>query len=1192
MVDDYKPPSALNIVFDFDDDIYIAPNSLNVVFVFDQESQTKDTYVQGIGIAGFHSGQHTIYGATKSITPIGFYSMFMGVPDTRRKLEFINLQGIQGGAFGRPNIINKNKLIFVNSFNASLYGQSLIYNLQQYILVRSINSFDYGNAYLQGGVKNLNIVGFNSERLGSAKIHRNEQYINLKDSSFGIAPPNLPYPSLSPRILYPTGILSTAFGNALVQRNPSPKGFINDKYGNAWVSHNPRYLNPIKIEAFQAGYPKVFDPTQRINHTGSPHISSGIFGDIAINNHRRIVLALGRDQSQYGDWSVVNSNLIKFSVRSIDSNAFGTLNNIRNKTPSIIPQSINNNVFGTTLISDRIRRITNSGIASLESQRFGKHTLTKTPEIKLDSISSQIFGDTWVSNKNRNITTFGLNALRFDDSTIVWFKQRHVSATGINSPDTSTPIIEHGLRTIFTNSELFNVFGLATVWFKVRSIQAPSIFKNFETNHFVGGSQYIQPQSFLASHFGNRIIPEIQVIYAQGFSSQNISEQHQIELHTRWVRTSGFSSFGQQALDRYGTARLWNKRQYIKHSYASDDGLNSGEFGHWSAIANKNRNIIVIGLNATKFGYHKLENNARLLRSNSFDASAFGKAMIADRVRQVYQDGMEAPYMSGWSRIFNTAHQIQVSGSQHELYGRPSVFKTRREYRWIGAFESMQFGQAMVAFRIRKINIENRYGINPPSIALPNVALLRRYIEPVGLVRDLYGNVSLHIKWNIITPRWTHREAFGGSLVRNLTPELKQHGVNSEEFGKPTLRLQWDRYLIEGFSNEIFGRANISFRNRKITSTGFNWSNFGRATVIKTGAPPYSLQTITLDWSGIGDRPTEYSGDGIKPPSIQVAYPSLKTNVIFTSGFSSDRFGFHKTQSNGILVYPGIQNFIVGNHVVTLKHRVIKVPTLGDLAEIINTNPRLSPYTIKQIESDNERVEFGRTHISLRHQKLYMLAYDELTVGSHKIELAKRYINVKGYSSFRNGWHLLFNNTPQQLIQFDSSDASLFGEALLTSPYYGPQTIHHQNSEFSLFGQNKIDFYNRAIRVSGFDAALLGSKVNSDTPYKPQGLWVGEPMPTLPNGFNAELFGKTWISLKVRDVSAKGFDAFVSEMDISNFKNRMKVILIKKPIIKESQEIKPQSFDASSYGVPNIRLAVHYIRPDGNSDQYRKGAPQ
>lgn len=120
----------------------------------------------------------------------------------------------------------------------------------------------------------------------------------------------------------------------------------------------------------------------------------------------------------------------------------------------------------------------------------------------------------------------------------------------------------------------------------------------------------------------------------------------------------------------------------------------------------------------------------------------------------------------------------------------------------------------------------------------------------------------------------------------------------------------------------------------------------------------------------------------------------------------------------------------------------------------------------------------------------------------------------------------------------------------------------------------------------------MGAGRSGDTPYKPQGLWVGEPKPTIPKGFNAEVFGSTTISLRVRDVTVDGFDSFISEMDISNFKGRMKVTLVKKPVVIEPKEIMLEAFGLTTYGIPNIRLKTHYIRPDGNSDQYRKGGPK
>jgi hypothetical protein len=42
-------------------------------------------------------------------------------------------------------------------------------------------------------------------------------------------------------------------------------------------------------------------------------------------------------------------------------------------------------------------------------------------------------------------------------------------------------------------------------------------------------------------------------------------------------------------------------------------------------------------------------------------------------------------------------------------------------------------------------------------------------------------------------------------------------------------------------------------------------------------------------------------------------------------------------------------------------------------------------------------------------------------------------------------------------------------------------------------------------------------------------------------------------------------------------------------IPKPVKYLSPVGFDAFSQGVPNIKPAVHYIRPDGNADQFRKG---
>mgnify|MGYP003618726075 CR=1 FL=1 len=98
-------------------------------------------------------------------------------------------------------------------------------------------------------------------------------------------------------------------------------------------------------------------------------------------------------------------------------------------------------------------------------------------------------------------------------------------------------------------------------------------------------------------------------------------------------------------------------------------------------------------------------------------------------------------------------------------------------------------------------------------------------------------------------------------------------------------------------------------------------------------------------------------------------------------------------------------------------------------------------------------------------------------------------------------------------------------------------------------------------------------------------------MPTIPNGFSAEVFGKTWISHRVRELTVEGFDAFLCEYDYQAFAQRMRVrrgTATGRPV----QIGKPQGWRSSTVGTPGIRNHVHYIRPDGNADQYRKGVPQ
>ena len=1149
---------------------------------FGQTVLKYDQFLKPGGLNQSTIGEATLYNTTQDASVSGF-----------------NAQG-----FGTAAIVNKSRQIFPGSFVSQQFGSAKIYNLRQYVKYNGLDSAKFGTPFLIGGVKYVSVIGLNALAMTAPKVINTtaNQFIQIA----GMQPPALPWPKVSPRFIAPQGILSFASGNPIVQRNPSPKGFSNDFYGTAWISHSPRFIAPGEVEGFVSGYPKAYDPTQKVLFAGQ--ISGGIFGDIAIRNTRRLISPIGIDQSSLSDWTSLYSNLINIQLSGFDSLATGSVA-IRNKTPSLIPGGLDTAAFGSHLIAERVRRLNVRGFGYQEQERFGRHQFSKSPELNPKAFDSMLIGAAVISNKRRYIFTVGRDNLAFGDAR-TWFRYRNLKPNGADQARYGAATITHGNRSLLHKGLDYAALGSPQIWFRVRYLVPANIYREFESNHQIGGTQHLAPAGFVATQFGSRIIPERQSLYPLGLSGQEFGLA-QVELFKRWIRPLGFISFGSQASDRYGTAKVWNSRQYVYQVFDPNDGLNPGGFGYWTTINNRNRVIRVQSFDAQRFGYAHPENKARPILPLGQDQSLFGRNMIADRIRQVRPESIEAPHISTWANLRNKAAVIKAAAARHDAWGNATVVNNRREYRWVGAFDSFRSGTPMVAFKVRNLNIESRYSINPPYIPLPKFDLHTRYIEPIGFDLMRFGGPSLFIKWNIITPRWTLRHYFGDPAVRNVTPELRQRGNVTEEFGFPSLRRDRESYFIDGFKSDLFGRHSIGYLDRSITISGIDTMRVGLTKVTKTGAPPYSLQTITLDWVSKNDndvQPDTYTADGIAPPERQVPGPLFKGNVIFPEGFSATRYGEHHAQSNGIILDSGIFDLYFGNSSVVLRNRTIKIPSLGDQSSVKGM-PRLSPHTIYAVmEAPSQAVDnhpvhgerhyvksfevFGSPIITNKHRFARPNGFNGLTTGQPNIDLRLRYINVSSINAFRMGWHQLLDGSPQTIIQFNEKPMTSFGGAIVKAIYRGPQYVSVRGLDASVIGSSKVDFFHRKVYPVGEDVSRLGTKLDGDQAYKPKGLWVGEPMPTIPAGYDASLFGKTWISLRVRDVNAQGFDSFNGDMDISAFGGRLKVVLVKKAEVIEPKIIEIQSFNQAVYGVPDIRLKTHYIRPDGNSDQYRKGVPK
>lgn len=1116
----------------------------------------------------------SFYNPIRDITPAGFIAT-----------KFGNTVAIPPGR----------KIYPVGMGSSFTAGKPAVWNLLQNVRVGVFSNFNFfGQAFLWGGVKTVQPYGIYSEAFGASRVISTNRNISI----LGIPAPSMGTLHVSPRFLAAQGIKSDAYGQPWVQRNPSPLGFITTGYGNAWVSRSPRYLFPERIEAYLEGYPNIFDPSRKIYPTSV--LGTGIFGDIRVRNNRRFLYVPAINSFEPGDWATVFSNRRYIQTGLGEQLEVGE-GEIRNKTPSLAPVSIIG-ALGNPAIGYRVRYIIGRGNDLLG---LGIPKLTKPPTIAPFGFNAAAFGGTTVSNFSRFYEVTGFLSLKTGTPNI-WYRYRDIKTNGVVHSSVGRPELSHGNRKYDIPS--FATLGMGTAWvsFRVRLIGPSSIYKDLPSNHAVGGTQKIDAQGFDAARFGYRIIPESRTIAPQGFAGQFGSSD--LQLYKRYLNVTGFKTSDDGYISRWGTAHAYNLRQYVTLNYDPLDGLNPPEWSKWTGVRNRNVSSNITGWNAAKYGYTSVANKARPLLPSGFDMFQPSKPMIGERIRLLKLEGIESPLISTWHTTYNDARVIRAAGIRTDQMGQVErVYNNRRYFPYIGNLFSQEIGKPMIAFRIRHVIGDQRYGIAPPRINLHNVQLYTRYVEP--LAHDFYssGAASLTIKWNIITPRWTLRNDYGYPTVKNLTPELYIRGHNSEEFGDTQVRLQWRPVNSVGSDTSLFGRSKIADRTQRITVSGTNMLIVAdKLKVVKTGAPPYSIQFIWLDKTIIDGE--EKPSHGIGAPKDQVGTPGFNQNVLYTvSDKPSTAFGQTKIWSNNLMVQPGIGVLVdaVSEPNVRLNTRFVNAESIKSAGGI--GNPRLSPWTIYAVIEAPQQARYnhpsqmlhlvnsmsvlGSPVVTNRHRAIQVIwdwrgIYP--VVGTPSTQLRKQVIKPIGFNMLRFGWHEIPSKF-KDVEQYESSNTMAFGRPALHIPYYGPIKASPLGMSTASYGRPLIEFLNREVKPQGFHSLVMGNSRKSTYEYSPQSLHIGPPMPTKPNAFNTDLYGKPFVSHRVRQVEPASFDSFIATYTLSNFKQRMKVTLANKPNLIVDQGVSVVGINSAGYSVPDIKLAVHYIRPDGNSDQHRKG---
>lgn len=1194
-------PYKLTASFESANRVVAPEKALNLEANFDPYYLIGATLILPYGLNDLAFGAATrVNNLTNYVAPTSIEPKTVGTPAVKNAKDFISPKGFNSSNVGtNGSIYNFNKTISPVSFVSSGFGYQYAYNLKQFLRAYGQDQQSFGYGRLLGGVRWLYLSGINSNAYGTASLFN--PMANRAITLNGIPPAGVPAPTVSPRMLYPSGIFNNGVYingyNGAYQtvkigkpdvRDPAikPFGELQTSYGTPTIWYHTRPLAPNGILSYESGYPRVADPTQFINPPSL--LTSAIFGDTATRNLSFRVSVPSLDGSMFSDYTTFTNSNRYYATKGIDSLEIGVAA-IVNKTPSIFVDGITHYDIGTPAIGHAIRFVQPTGFDRL---LLGRPVLIKAPELLVKGHEDSAFTKptVWYKNRTINLNARGINSFIAGTNNTLWYKLRPFKPQGWQSSRHSLPQLTHGVRTVEPQGFRRDALGISWVSQGIRVIEPVAIYEPKNSRHMVGGTQTVKPAGYEATLWGERIIPVDTKVFPIGFTGAfGLTEA---SLYIRYLSPLGYITVGQQPADRWGDSVAYNKTQYITQEFDVNSGLVPPKMEGWTGIENRNRTIGVTSFIATKFGYSQIDNNATPLLPIGIEPIPITIAMISHGVRSVFVEPIEAPLMSTWGVVYNGARVIAPISHTHTQWGNDgTVVNTRREYRNVGRIDSLETGTLMIAYRIRTIDIEPRYSIAPPQINLPTIHLYNSYVTFRGYETAKYGTPFVEEHFSILYPKWTHKEKFGEGVVYNNTPEYAAYGHDSSEFGDTSIRTEWSNLYAQGSDTSLFGAVDIADTKREITVRGWiDTSVSQKPIVIKMGTNPYTTQNVFLNSES---SPNE-DGYGIPIPQQQVSRAGINQNVLYPSGINSQKFGTVFTWSNNLYIDTGIpiQSMDAGP-VVSNKKRFLS--PAGIDAEIkVNILARVTPSYLRQyhdIDAGTTGERFGWQTVTNQHRTIYPLGHQSSEVGRYgayaRVELSTRYIQPKAIRQFLFGVpELPF--TPKEVITYGALSEVHGLTEVSRPPYTGPQTIAAKGLSSLSVGVPAVELFNRYITAIGHNSQQMGRSILGDTPYMWQGLRVGEFVPMEIGAGDTSIFGETRISLKVQSVNLEGFVAFRSEYDYTNFNARMKVTGTITDYVTE-QSIAAGGIDSEAMGAVEIKLGQHFIRPDGNSNQFRKG---
>jgi hypothetical protein len=733
------------------------------------------------------------------------------------------------------------------------------------------------------------------------------------------------------------------------------------------------------------------------------------------------------------------------------------------------------------------------------------------------------------------------------------------------------------------------ITGAARIEFAQRFIEPPFIASNIFGSHNVARIQVVLPSGWASSDVppGHQLDINLQrIIVPTGEADPARYGEAAVRNQFEILRPLGWLS------QDINFPVVFNYDQYLFVQPYMGTNSSPTQWPSFSPfVENKNRVLGPGGWQSSRFSVigNVIENVADPIFPPGNDFTLWGgETFIAYRNRSVGAEGWDSFTSTRFSVVYNNAAVLQPQGWASAVVGQPvEVLNLNRTVRHVFPYPGEAFGTAFAAFGIRTVTPS--VFVSPPS-GFPEVRFNPYPIAPQGMAPPQFGAATVYEFFARLFPRSTNVFSvprIGEPFVENRNKTVVVSPTDQALYGRATVFNYNTELTVGAGVLTIWGAHTVRDRTGRINPSTISVPVFSVTHRIRNVIPDPPSQQLVLPHSviiGQTDNP------GIVPS------PVAKLATLYPEGIYEGGYGTPVILRNTINVPPGIFSLDqLGEPVFSATQfvfpRFIPWPNANasDPESSSDQNwvkPRLTPHTIYAPSGDTateqargnhpssppqQRIDeglasstagswskdrgwpwFGRPDISNFYRSIgpvplhtappQSVLAPSSRHGTPTLTLRRQFVFPSPVRSLRMGLPL-FLGVPQ-FLDFNATNDGLpssteFGMANIGPPAEAVvPNIRPVGSVLTLWGQNRVELFNRTITVTGIPHR--GNPEQGLTnPYGTA--LVGFPRVYFWGGYVMTLWGDTRIEFKNRTVSPEGWNSLsLEDDDLSSFADRMR----------------------------------------------------